>query len=93
MITRFFCRKKVDILIYALVKTIVALQYYIHIYIYNYTIIYLPGKSSKIFVMFSVGYKCANGNVFISTRALRLTAGNGPRRVFRTFLKGVMFLK
>ena len=45
-----------------------------------------------IFVMVFVGYKCTKGNVLISNRALRLTTGNGPQRVFWTlFERGNVF--
>ena len=60
--------------------------YYEH---FNYILLNTYQVKLTIFVMVFVSYKCTNGNVLISTRALRLTAGNGPgpQRVFRTLIE------
>ena len=43
--------------------------------------------------MFFVSYKCTNDNVLISTRALRLTAGDGPQGVFLTLFERINVFK
>ena len=62
---------------------------------YIYLIIVLNTYQVKlaIFVIFVVSYKCTNANVFISTRAVKLTAGNGHQRPFRLFFERGNVLK
>ena len=62
---------------------------------YIYLIIVLNTYQVKlaIFVIFVVSYKCTNANVFISTRAVKMAAGNGHQRAFWTFLERGNVLK